>query len=245
MNKKILILAASIAATVGASPASAQLSATRVDACFQNQSGSTTGHQSSNGNSVTACSSNATNTWWSMPGTYSSQDDYFMFERATPGALTFGANNLSNTFNLGYFYFSDNSNNGGDRSTTLKFEFTFAGYVGEWAYSGLTVNYDDRGSSAERFSFSGGAWSDWFTVGGDQYRFAVVGFDTPHPGSAANYCKDYDAIPSTGQYTEANNGKLCGQFEKKAAQVAEPATLTLVAAGFAGLVGVARRRREV
>lgn len=242
LNLKVFLAATTV---LIAAPAQAQLTVNRVDACFQAVSGTSTSHQNSNGNTVAACASNAVVTYWDLQGPYNAGDDYFGFQRVSVGPLTFGADNLSNVFNLGWFYFVDanNTNSGGaDKSTTLKFEFTFADYVGEWSYTGLTVNYDYRNSSPELFSLSGGEWSDWFTVNGEEYRFAIVGFDTPHPGSPANYCKTTDDIP-TGWYSEASNGKLCGQFEKRST-VAEPATLSLVAAGFLGLMGVARRRRD-
>jgi len=239
MKKTTLFAFAALAAAGMAAPAAAQLTPTRVDACFLGSSGSSV-YQTGNG----PCAANSGTTYWNMPGSYDYDDDLFTFQRATPPALTFGGSGLSNVFNLGYFQFDNNSDNGGDRSSVLRLQFSFDDYVGEWNYDGLTVNYDDRGNNPEWFSFGGGAWSDWFTVDGEEYRFAVVGFDTPHPGNSENYCKDYDGIPSSGQYSEASGGKLCGQFEKKVQQVAEPATLTLVAAGFAGLVGVARRRRN-
>ncbi len=252
MNKTTLLMTATIAAMVGAAPASAQLTATRVDACFlTGTNASATSHETS------ACASNSDWTRWSIPGVTSPDrpDDYFQFERAGTVPLTFGADNRSNAFNLGYFTFSDNLNcrdkgqscvHPTSGSNTLRFQVNMTGYAGEFQYDLLTVNFFGSSNAAEAYSFSGGGWSNWFNVGGEEYRFAVVGFDTPHPGNAANYCKDYDAIPTAGNnwYDSADGGKLCGQFEKKVSQVAEPATLSLVAAGLMGLVGVARRRRD-
>jgi len=255
MKKTTLFAFAALAASGIAAPAAAQLTPTRVDACFQ--PGTNTSGVSHDG---TACSSNSDWTRWTIPGNTSPNrpDDQFQFSRATPGPLAFDPNtNLSNAFNLGYFTFSDVSNCGGilwtyscqhptSGSSVLRMQLDFSGYPGEVTYDLLTVNFFGSAQDAEAYSFTGGGWSDWFTVGGEDYRFAVVGFDTPHPGNASNYCKDFDAIPTTNgkRYDTGDGGKLCGQFEKKAQQVAEPATLTLVAAGFAGLVGVARRRRN-
>ncbi|MBL0890725.1 MAG: PEP-CTERM sorting domain-containing protein [Gemmatimonadaceae bacterium] len=248
----LLALAATVAATFAAPTASAQLTPTRVDACFQTGTNtSTTSHDG------TPCSSSSDWTRWIIPGNTSPNrpDDYFNFSRATPGALTFDANtNLSNAFNLGYFTFEDVSNcsygyscvHPTSGSNTLRLQLDFSGFPGEVTYDLLTVNFFGSPTQSEAYSFSGGGWSNWFTVDGEDYRFAVVGFDTPHPGSAANYCKSYDAIPTANgtRYDTGDGGKLCGQFERKVSQVAEPATLTLVAAGFVGLVGVARRRRD-
>ena len=110
-------------------------------------------------------------------------------------------------------------------------------------YDLLTVNYFDKGNNPEKYNFSGGGWSRIFSVGAAQYQFAVVGFDTPHPGAPANYCKSFDAIPSTRQYSEFDNGKLCGQFQRvPGTTVPEPSTYALMAAGLAGVFGIARRR---
>ncbi len=242
-----------------ASTAEAQLTQVNgVDACFLGASGSSTRHYTSSGNTTSACSSNAASTQWSMPGSPSSGDDYFTFERApTPGAagssggstaISFGADNKSNVFNLGWFRFDDQTNTANNMSSVLRFELFLNNMTSTPViYDGLTVNYinnDTKWSNKkETYSFSGGAWSNWFTVGSDQYRFAVVGYDTPHPGSAANYCKSFDPIDGR-VYSESDNGKLCGQFEKMSSVVPEPSTYALMAAGLAGLGFFARRRRN-
>ncbi|WP_411282361.1 PEP-CTERM sorting domain-containing protein [Gemmatimonas sp.] len=233
-----------------AAPAQAQLVLGGLNACFIAPSG-TTGSTCANGTSTAT---------WSMPGSLSSDDDRFALLRATPDAPggstltpTF-TNNMSKVFNLGYFTFDNRDNTSASAQATLRFELFFGNStnVVGLTYDNLKVNYFDKGNAAETYNFSGGAWSNWFTAGADQYRFAVVGYDTPHPGSPENYCKSYNAMPATSvgsQYGEASNGKLCGQFELKASPnvqttVPEPSTYALMGAGLLGIFGFARRRNR-
>ncbi len=87
-----------------------------------------------------------------------------------------------------------------------------------------------------------------FSFGGYNYEFRYTGFDNwtnNQPNTESNYCQGAvdNALPVT--FTNDVQRKLCGSITYTGrTQVAEPATLSLVAAGLMGLVGVARRRRD-
>lgn len=177
---------------------------------------------------------------------------------STNRSLAFGAVGATQNLYLGYFDF--NQVQGDDLiSAFLSMNLTFAnGSVG------LSDNLQIQG--VERYSCWPNNQNCWFyndqpdgimvaafnnpvafSLGGYNYEFRYTGFDNWNnntPGTAANYCQGAvdNGLPAT--FTGDTQRKLCGSITYTGpTQVPEPATLTLVAAGFSGLVGVARRRR--
>lgn len=145
-----------------------------------------------------------------------------------PSGNTSGFSILATSnFNVAMFF---------DNSTTPTFN-----YVNQ---VGLTNNED---GGTDNVVFSGGALQA-FSIGGYDYEFRIAGFDY----SSQNRCtdgdiEDLDFLPETLQASAGNSvsGQLCGKiYYRGRSTVAEPATLSLVAAGLMGLVGMARRRRD-
>lgn len=87
-----------------------------------------------------------------------------------------------------------------------------------------------------------------FSIGAYNYEFRYTGFDNwnnNQPNTTANYCQG--AVDNTlpANFGSSTERKLCGAIKYTGTtQVAEPATISLVAAGLMGLFGVARRRRN-
>jgi hypothetical protein len=177
---------------------------------------------------------------------------------STNRSLAFGAVGATQNLYLGYFDF--NQVQGDDLvSANLSMNLTFAN-------GAVALNDNLQIQGVEQYSCWPSNQNCWiynnqpdgimvaalgnpvaFSLGGYNYEFRYTGFDNWNnntPNTTSNYCQGAvdNGLPAT--FTGDTQRKLCGSITYTGpTQVAEPATLTLVAAGFAGLVGVARRRR--
>ncbi|MBL0939844.1 MAG: PEP-CTERM sorting domain-containing protein [Gemmatimonadaceae bacterium] len=178
----------------------------------------------------------------------------------TPWEGTVGGNSYQ-VFNLGTMSWVNGNTSGytSDYVTgfNLRLYLTASTY---FDYSGaVSANIDDSGSNQ-------GVTFDWINQPGNnnsnnmagfpldegwryfeadnkKYQFRILGFDTGN-----SQCGEYGDVSqftqSLGSSSETKN--ICGKIEYVGdVKVSEPATFALVSAGLLGLVGVARRRREV
>lgn len=174
-----------------------------------------------------------------------------------PGGPSSSANNRQLNFGgvgstldiyLGYFSFNREGSSEGSNPDAEDLSSVFLSM--NLAFNGGTASYIDQfrinaleQSGPDGITFASAPWVN-FDIGGSSYSFMVTGLDSPYSSNEANYCDDRDyGIGSS--FTNDVDGKLCGRIRYNGrTQVAEPATLSLVAAGLMGLVGVARRRRD-
>jgi hypothetical protein len=244
MQKTLSFLSAAVLLSVlTAAPASAQ-QVTSITASWQNDSPDAgVNRDNTNLNSVRVCwpGSSGTTDDGDSPNRNCSNNDLedisgYSFNRAsTPINPTLGS-----AFSLGTFTHYNNPISGTSlNSVELALSFVIGGtnVNSSWLFShNETPNVGGGNCCNDLITISAlGTVPLTFMFNSAQYSLEVLGFgDTPLQAPNLTYSTRENNVNSTQVWAVVNR-----------TQVAEPATLSLVAAGLMGLVGVARRRRDV
>lgn len=243
MKKTLSLLPAAVLfATLSAAPASAQ-QVTSITASWQNDSpDGGVNRDNSNPNSVRVCwpGSSGTNDDGASPNRNCSNNDLddisgYSFNRAsTPISPTLGT-----AFSLGTFTHYNNPIQGTSlNSVELALAFVIGGtnVSSSWLFNhNETPNVGGGNCCNDLITISAlGTVPLTFMFNSAQYSLEVLGFgDTPLQAPNLTYSTREGRDNSTKVWAVINR-----------TEVAEPATLSLIAAGLMGLFGVARRRRN-